>query len=777
MIREGVKRCLKSGDLPQISQIYKPSRVEVLVHESPSQYLESILTSRGVTTFLKGVTSMKQLFSFLLIFFLIPIFVSAQQSDSVKTTLSEVVVTATRGKKPLSEIGRSVSVITRTDLNNFIYLTPSEALSYQEGINIVGNGQTPGSLQNIYMRGANSNQTVIMIDGLRITDPSSVENAIDLSELSLANVQRIETVRGSHSTLYGSSAIGGVINFITEKNMRPGFNAEVNLRMGTFGEGTSDLSQNVLLNYTAHNGFYLNGGVYNTKINGLDATVKNKADTSSFKNYDKDNFKKLDLLVKTGYTINDFDMYASLKRTSQKADIDAGAFKDDNNYTTNFQRNLFSYGGSYKLNKALKFSVTGGYTDSRRIAVNDSSVIDVKDNTDHSYFKGTYDGTVFNNEVQANISLNNIDAVFGGGLYRETMNNKTLTIWGTYKSEQDLDTLNITAVTRNLFAYVNIGGGLLSSALSGLSLALGSRYSNHSTFGNNLTYEINPSYKITKYSLLYISFATGFNTPSLYRQFSPDEYFPSRIIRGNKDLKPEISQSFEIGWKQDLSSAVSLSASWFNTEVENNIEFVYLWDNNIPINDLGNDWSRNDYRGDTYLNLGTLITSGFEFNVKTRITDQLLATINYSYVHGNLNYSQSEIDQTHTLGNRVQLFSNGVFLNKDVEQENLVRRANTANFSLIYIPLEYLMIKLNVKYVGRKDDVFYDVTLGPYGALGTQQIPDYTLFDIVTKYNILQNLSASLRIENLLDKKYSEIRGYTSRGRGAYLNFRYNFHN
>ena len=251
-----------------------------------------------------------------------------QQTDSLKNyNLNEVIVTATRSEKPLLNVGRSVSVISKSDITNSVYLLPSEILSAQEGVYVMGNGQTPGSLQNIYMRGAHPNQTVIMIDGLRITDPSSVENVIDLSELSLANIQKIEMVRGSHSTLYGSSAIGGVINFITEKNMKPGFNADINLRTGTFGEGTSDLSQNLLLNYTDKSGFYFCSEVYNTKVNGLDATVKNISDHSAAQNYDKDNFEKLDIFGKAGYATNKLDVFVSFKRTDQRADCEPATDK------------------------------------------------------------------------------------------------------------------------------------------------------------------------------------------------------------------------------------------------------------------------------------------------------------------------------------------------------------------------------------------------------------------------------------------------------------------
>ncbi|KAB2844602.1 MAG: TonB-dependent receptor plug domain-containing protein, partial [Melioribacteraceae bacterium] len=149
------------------------------------------------------------------------------------------------------------------------------------------------------------------------------------AELSLANIQRIEIVRGSHSTLYGSSAIGGVINFITEKNMKPGLNADLNLQTGTFGEGSFDFTQNLLLNYTTHEGFYFSGEVYNSNVKGFDATVKNTPPV--FGSYDKDNFDKTDIFGKAGYAANNLDLFIAYKRTDQKEDIDDGAFADDDN--------------------------------------------------------------------------------------------------------------------------------------------------------------------------------------------------------------------------------------------------------------------------------------------------------------------------------------------------------------------------------------------------------------------------------------------------------------
>jgi len=693
------------------------------------------------------------------------------QTDSLKNyNLDDVIISATRSEKPVFDVGRSVSIISKEDINNSVYLSPSEALSSREGINIIGTGQNPGSLQNIYMRGSNTNHTTIMIDGLRITDPSSVDNSLDLAELSLANIQRIEIVRGSHSTLYGSSAIGGVINFITEKNMKPGLNADLNLQTGTFGEGSFDFTQNLLLNYTTHEGFYFSGEVYNSNVKGFDATVKNTPPV--FGSYDKDNFDKTDIFGKAGYAANNLDLFIAYKRTDQKEDIDDGAFADDDNYILEFKRNLFSYGFSYKANSYLDFTVNGGFSDMERLNLDDSSVVDDLGNTDGTYYEAAYSGSVFNNEIQANLKLDNITAVIGGGIYTEKMNNTFYSVsqYGLY--EQDLDSLNIKTDTKNIFAHVDVNGALFSSSLSPFAIGLGTRYNSHSTFGNKVTYEINPTYKLTENTLLYGSLSTAFNAPPLYRLFTPESNYLSGITRGNKNLKPEYSKSFEIGLKQKYGS-VTFTLAAFTTEVENNIEYVYLWDPNIPIDELGNDWMRDDNRGDTYLNIGTLFTKGLEVSLASNITTELSASINYSFVDGNIEYKPSDIDNEATQGNHVQLYNNGAFVNRELEQDNLVRRANTATLSIQYQPLDKLDLILNVKYIGKKDDIFYDGTILPWGALGTEPVQEYTLFDISAKYQLLQNFAALIKIENIFDKQYSEIKGYRSRGRGVYLSLRY----
>jgi len=102
-----------------------------------------------------------------------------------------------------------------------------------------------------------------------------------------------------------------------------------------------------------------------------------------------------------------------------------------------------------------------------------------------------------------------------------------------------------------------------------------------------------------------------------------------------------------------------------------------------------------------------------------------------------------------------------------------VRRPNTANISLIYKPFEKLVLRIDLKHVGSRNDILFNSQLGFYGVLGTEGVADYTLLDFSAKYDFNKHFSAGARVENIFNTKYREINGFTTRGRGVYFNLRY----
>jgi vitamin B12 transporter len=715
--------------------------------------------------------------------------VSVSAQDTLKKKeLNEVVVSATRSEKKLNEVGRSVTIVTSDDIKKSGATSVSELLAMQEGIYVVGAGQNPGTTSSIFTRGANSNQTVILIDGVRITDPSAINNSIDVSELSLVNISKIEIVKGSHSTLYGSSAIGGVVNIITKKSEKAGLSADVSIVGGTFGAGTSEISENVYVGYALKNGLYVGAEVYNTNVKGLNTTLDTAKNPNVYKHSDMgDDFDKLDWVAKAGFKNAKFDVYASYKQTRQVTEIDKGAYRDDDNYTLDFKRDLFTYGASYKMNERFSVSYLGGFSDMKRIAVDDSSVVDSAGNSDKQYVKGVYEGKIISNELQANYTMKGLNVVLGGGMYNEEMNINTslyyYNMWGFPAGYEEikssLDSVNPKSSTMNVFLHSDIGGDLISEKVKWFTLSAGIRMSDHNLFGTNLTYEINPSFKIAETGLLYLTYATGYNAPSLYQLYDPTKYFTwdtqysTGLTRGNKKLNPETSKTFEVGFKQKINN-VTITAAYYNTVVENVIEYVYLWDKSIPVDQLGLGFS-DDFRGDTYINAGTMTTQGIELGISSKLADKFIVAGNVNLMSGKLKYTPSDINTEQTGGNHVQVYNNGSFVTKEVEVFGLSRRPSTANLSLTYMPVKIVSLRADVRYVGSRGDVYYESTLGPYGALGTVSVEQYTLFDLSVNVKIWKGLTAGIRVANVMDKEYKEINGFTTRGRGIYGNVRYSF--
>jgi len=209
--------------------------------------------------------------------------------------------------------------------------------------------------------------------------------------------------------------------------------------------------------------------------------------------------------------------------------------------------------------------------------------------------------------------------------------------------------------------------------------------------------------------------------------------------------------------------------------VKNEIEYVYLWDATIPIDSLGTDFLRDDYRGDTYLNVGTLESRGVEVSFTSQVTTRVKIGGNVNMVNGKLSYDPTQIDTSHTSGNHIQLYNNGIFPTNAVQSIGLTRRPSTANFFLGYQLTKKVNLQLLSRWIGPHTDIYYDTNLGPFGALNTIAIEDYVLFDLLGSYDFNRHFSIALKAENILNKSYTDLRGFTSRGRGFYLTLRGGF--
>ncbi|MGB8694938.1 MAG: TonB-dependent receptor plug domain-containing protein, partial [Steroidobacteraceae bacterium] len=153
----------------------------------------------------------------ILLLALAPVLIPVVAADDPSTSnLDTVVVTATRTEQPRALTGESMSVITAAELTSGQTVAAADALARTPGLTIVRNGGV-GQTTSIGMRGALTGQTLMLIDGVRINDPSAPDGSAILADLLVNNVERIEVLRGPQSTLYGSDAIGGVVNILSQR--------------------------------------------------------------------------------------------------------------------------------------------------------------------------------------------------------------------------------------------------------------------------------------------------------------------------------------------------------------------------------------------------------------------------------------------------------------------------------------------------------------------------------------------------------------------------------
>ncbi len=185
--------------------------------------------------------------------------VAAQQEES----LPPVVVTATRTETPQQDVTTSISVITTKDIEAQHAETVLEALRNVPGVDVVQSGSR-GTTTSIFIRGSNSDQVLVLIDGVEVN--STTLGAFNFAHLTTDNIDRIEVLRGAGCTLYGSQAIGGVINIITKKGQGP-------MELSTSAEGG---------NWSTHReGLALSGGAdklgYSLSVSRLGTNQTSKA--------------------------------------------------------------------------------------------------------------------------------------------------------------------------------------------------------------------------------------------------------------------------------------------------------------------------------------------------------------------------------------------------------------------------------------------------------------------------------------------------------------------
>ena len=589
------------------------------------------------------------------------------------SNLDEVVVIASRSPKKLSEIGKVVRVITAETISKSQGRTLPELLNNVAGLTTGGNGGNPADIKAVYLRGASAANTLILIDGIPVNDASEISGEYNISAIGIENIERIEILKGGNSTLYGSDAVAGVINIIMRK-------------------GSGKLASNLLTTGGSFGTYKqvlgLSGQIENTSISFNASNLDSENFSSAIPangepGFDKDGFHQKSMMFNLGQQVNKkFLLRGNFQANNNAADLDNGAFNDAKDYTYSKSSFLAGIGGKLDMNKAvLNFNLS-------------------QNNLKNKY---NNQGSITNNSGNITHLESNLNYVF----------NDFIDI-ASGISYRNLSTDQKNPFSSRLFADNNIKSlftSLFVKSTKGFQAEIGGRFNDHSEYGSNFTYTLNPSYLIAGRYKLYANLSSAYRVPSLYQLFS--EY-------GNLALSPETSRTYEAGFDLNFTQQFNFSFSYFKRDIENVIDF-----GQVSTGKFG------------YINQNMQNDKGYEVELSYKPSSLLNLNAFYAYVDGEITTPVS------TSFNLFRRPKNSIGLNAGLELSKAV------SFNLIY------------KFTGDRRDRYFD---GKTFKTVEADLGSFNLLDVYAQYKASARLTLFTDIKNILGEKYVEFAGYQTKG-------------
>jgi len=611
--------------------------------------------------------------------------------------LSDIVITANKFAAPMLEVASSVTILTEQDIRKSNKSYVSEVLRDVPGLLIVQQGG-PGKVTRLFIRGANPHHTLVLLDGVEMNDPGSLSNAFDISNLQTENIEKIEVLRGPQSNLYGSDAMAGVVSIFTKKGTdKPALSLSA--------EGGS---------YKSYKGAASFSGQYGILDYALNYSRLSSDGFSSagekYGNTEDDSYLNSSAMSRLGINFNkniSLDLFYKINKSD--SDLDQNTMTgDDPNFNYELEESSFRTAANISLlndkwNQVLSFSLMRN--------INRTS-----DETDElhpataslNYFTGRR----YKYDWQNNLKLFENNTLSLGVETEQEVGYSSyngVSEWGPFTSEFP----SARAYTTGIYLQdqLRIFNSLFANA--------GVRYDKHNRFGSVVTYRIAPAYFVQATATkLKATYGTGFKSPSLYYLFDP--------LYGNKDLKPEKSKGWDIGFEQYLFNYMySFGVTYFNNSFDNLIGY----DSNFRT-----------------VNIDKAETKGLETFISASPFNDV--TINLSYT------------LTHTKDLSLQ--------GEDSGKELLRRPRNKFSMNISYSK-DNFGTNLELLSVGKREDKDFStwpasrVTLAPYA-----------LVNVSSWFNVTDNIKLLGRIDNLLDADYEEVLFYGTPGLSGSIGIKLN---
>ena len=609
---------------------------------------------------------------------------SAENNNKTAVEGEEIVISASKLSTTSEKSGLSVTVIDSKQIEKSGASKVYELLKDQKGISVSKNSNFGGS-SSVFMRGANSEHTVVLIDGVKVNDPTSPSGGFDFANLPLNNIERIEIIRGSQSVVHGSDALGGVINIVTKK--AKGDEANFYMGYGRYNSRNAALS----VSHIGEKTNFSMGASYEKS----DAFSKAKAKSGSFEN---DEYSNISFNAQGGYDYNEMigvELYSSFNRSEYELD-EAGYYDDENSTQKN---NTFTVGSGLKFspieNLLLKSNISYFYMNKALRNDADSSDVENPANPSDVSFS-TFSGDRKKTEFSAEYQYDYYRIIAGYEYSTESCDNNYSSAGSyTYREVYDYKNYKNSAYAMNSFDYDGYAG-----------ISAGVRYTKTSEGETAGVWHLSAYGNIKDMGTRFRSSAgTGFKTASLYQLYEP--------TYGNKDLKNEKSIYYDFGIAQWIKKIAEIDAGCFYSKYKNRIDFVTI----DPVSYTSK-----------YMNVDKSSSKGLEFSASVYPVEFLSVFANYTY-------TVSRDDKT---------------------DEDLLRR-----------PRHKYSAGINTDIMKKADIMFsYDYTGKRYDTFNSNRIKldSYATVNAAVNITTTVNTSVVVRIDNLLNKEYEEVKGYDAGG-------------
>jgi len=445
----------------------------------------------------------------------------------------EVIVTALRVETPVRQVASSVTVLDRTAIDASQQFTISDLITRTPGVTYSRTGGF-GTTTGVRIRGAESDQTVVVIDGVKLNDPSSTGGGYDFGDLFVGDAAQIEVLRGPQSTLWGSQAIGGVVNIVTQlpaSGFAGGGEADGGSRGTASGRINLGGGKNGIRWELAGNAF---------RTDGISAVAPEFGgqERDGYRHYGTSGRILAELAEDVSLDLRGYWSHGKVDLDSSFGPPDVAVYQKSTNWTGYAGLNFGLFGGALKNRVGLTRDHIDRDNFDPTITSGDDRSFVAHGRNDHIEYQGTL------------AVANGWTAIFGA----EHEHSRFSAISPQFQTDPDHGNVSIDS----LYGQVN------GTVAQHLTLTGGVRYDHHQTYGGHALVSGGAVWSAGG-TTLRASYGEGFKAPSLYQLYS---------AFGNLDLSAERAHGWDAGVEQKFGGHVTASLTWFDRDTRNLIGFA-----------------------------------------------------------------------------------------------------------------------------------------------------------------------------------------------------------